>query len=129
VTDAFFPYAFDRRFKPFLQAFGVRPDRDGVRLMDNGDLVASFGRLRLTTPLSNVEGAHITERYAWFKAVGARLSFVDDGLTFGTNTERGVCIHFGERVAAVIGPRRHSALTVTVEDCEGLVSAIEQLPR
>lgn len=128
MTDAFFPYAFDRRFKPFLQAFGVRPERDGVRLTAT-DLVATFGRLRLTTPLANVEGAHVTERYAWFKAVGARLSFVDDGLTFGTNADRGVCIHFGERVTAVIGPRRHSALTVTVEDCEGLRGAIEQLPR
>ena len=47
----------------------------------------------------------------------------DDGLTFGTNAERGVCVHFREKVR---GPfvRRHSALTVTVADCDGLVAAL-----
>jgi hypothetical protein len=124
VSDSFFPYSYDRRFKPLLQAFGVRPERDGVKVSRTGDFVAAFGRLRLVTPFANVAGAHITERYAWHKAIGARLSFVDDGLTFGTNTARGVCVHFRERVPPVLGRRAHSALTVTVADCDGLVQVL-----
>ncbi len=63
--------------------------------------------------MANVDGAHITEGYRWYTAVGARLSFVDDGLTFGTNCERGVCIHFAEPVRschrheAALGAHRH----------------------
>jgi hypothetical protein len=87
-------------------------------------LVATFGVLRLETPLDNVSGAHLTRDYRWWTAIGARLSFVDDGLTFGTTTVAGVCIHFRDRVGPVVGVRRHSALTVTVEDVEGLVAAL-----
>ena len=46
------------------------------------------------------------------------------------NNRRGVCVHFHDRVHKVIGPRNHSALTVTVDDCEGLLDAIgEDAPR
>jgi hypothetical protein len=66
----------------------------------------------------------VTGPYRWYTAMGLRLSRADDGVTFGTNHDRGVCVHFRERVPPVIGRRRHSALTVTVEDCAGLVAAI-----
>ena len=85
---------------------------------------ATFGWLKLETPRSNVLGGHVTGPYRWHTAVGARLSFVDDGLTFGTNRDRGVCLHFNERVPAVLGSKRHSALTVTVADCDELVATI-----
>ena len=71
-----------------------------------------------------MSGAHVTRDYRWWTAIGARLSFVDDGLTFGTTTVAGVCIHFRERVTPVIGLQRHSALTVTVADVDGLVDAL-----
>lgn len=103
---------------------GARPDRDGVELTDEGSFVATFGRKRLETPLANVDGAHMTSGYRWWTAVGIRLSRVDDGLTFGTNTEAGVCVHFAERVPRVIGRQDHSAITVTVADPEGLVAAL-----
>ena len=82
------------------------------------------GRLSFDTPLSQIQGAHITGPYRWWTAVGARLSLADDGLTFGTNATQGVCIHFEPRIHRVLGLRDHSALNVTVEDCEGLVAAI-----
>ena len=44
--------------------------------------MATFGRLRVTTPLANIDEAHVTEDYRWWTSVGARLSMVDDGLTF-----------------------------------------------
>jgi hypothetical protein len=49
---------------------------------------------------------------------------VDDGLSFGSNYRAGVCIHFAEKVPSPLRRRGHSALTVTVEDLEGLTSAL-----
>jgi hypothetical protein len=49
---------------------------------------------------------------------------VDDGLSFGTNHEAGVCIHFAEQVPSRLSRRGHSALTVTVADLEGLTLAL-----
>lgn len=118
----FFPYRLDPRYRLLLLPFGLGDD-DGVTLSDNR-LLATFGRTRLETPLTNVTGAHATHDYQWWKAIGMRLSFADDGLTFGTATHGGVCVHFDQRVRRVIGPRDHSALTVTVDDLDGLVDAI-----
>ena len=77
--------------------------------------------LKLETALSNVTGAHITRGYRWWTAAGARRSMKDDGLTFGTNAHGGVCIHFRDKVPSPLSRKGHSALTVTVEDLEGLV--------
>lgn len=123
MTERFFAFECDPRFAPIWGLAGVRPGKHGVTV-DESTFRASYGWLRLETPIGNVAGGHVTEGYRWWTAVGPRLSFVDDGLTFGTNTERGVCVHFHERVRPVIGRRKHSALTVTVADCEGLLDAI-----
>lgn len=125
VADAFFPYRVDWRFAVLWLPVGVRPGHDGVHvLQDEQRFRVTFGLLKLETPLGNVVGGHITEGYRWYAAVGPRLSFVDDGLTFGTNRDRGVCVHFGEPIPHVLGRKPHSALTVTVADCEGLVECI-----
>ncbi len=120
-----FAYAVDMRFAPMWAPFGVRPRKDGVTITDDDVLTATYGWLRLETPHSNVEGAHITRGYRWWTAVGARRSLADDGLTFGTNTNAGVCIHFRERVRSPLSRRGHSALTVTVSDLDGLVTALD----
>jgi hypothetical protein len=119
-----FTYAVNPRFAPMWALFGVRPWKDGVTLTDDQRLLATFGFLKLATPLDNVDGAHITRGYRWWTAVGARRSFVDDGLTFGTNTTAGVCVHFRDRVKSPLSRKGHSALTVTVTDLEGLVQAL-----
>lgn len=118
-----YPYRVDSRFLPLLALFGFRPRKEGVTLGD-GRLTATFGWLRLSTELSNVAGAHVTSGYRWWKSVGARRSFADDGLTFGTNGRAGVCIHFHSRVPSPLRPGGHSALTVTVEDLDGLARAL-----
>lgn len=120
---AFFPYDFDHRFAPMWLAFGAWPSRDGVTVTDD-ELRATFGVLRLVTPRENVAGAHVTRDYRWWTAIGARASFADDGLTFGTNHRAGVCIHFHEKVKRVTGMQDHSALTVTVADLEGLETVL-----
>ena len=124
VSDVFL-YAIDKKLAPMWIPFGVRPWTDGVTLTDTGRFVATFGLLRLETELDNISGAHITRGYRWWTAIGARRSFADDGLTFGTNAAAGVCVHFREKVRSVLRPSGHSALTVTVADPEGLVAALE----
>ena len=119
----FFPYRFDHRFIGLWWPLGVRDGVDGVTVTDDS-FTATFGRARVETPMTNVTEAHITRDYDWWKAVGMRLSFADDGLTFGTATHGGVCVHFDKKIPRVAGFKNHSALTVTVEDLDGLVQAI-----
>src|SRR4051794_21943576 len=123
--DALFRCAIDYKLAPFWLPFGVRPSTDGVRLTDDGQFVATYGFLRVETPHDNVGEAHITTGYRWWTAAGARLSLVDDGLTFGTNARRGVCIHFDTKVPSRLRRSGHSALTVTVADPDGLVAALK----
>lgn len=119
-------YSYDWRLVAFWGVFGVRQAKDGVTLTDDGRLRATFGVCRLETPLENVDGAHVTRNYRWWTAAGARLSMKDDGLTFGTNANAGVCIHFRQKVSSPLRRKGHSALTVTVEDLEGLTEALSR---
>ncbi len=134
TVDRHFRYAVDNRYLPVLVAFGFRRTRDGVLLADDGVFRATFGRFKLTTPIENVTGAHVTRSYRWWTSVGVRRSAVDDGLTFGTNHDAGVCVHFAEAVPSALRRKGHSALTVTVADLDGLVLALggqgeESVPR
>ncbi|HEY5077213.1 MAG TPA: hypothetical protein VIJ48_06905 [Acidimicrobiia bacterium] len=124
-----FQYAIDKKFVPLWLPFGVRPSKDGVTLTDDGRFVATYGFIRLETRVTNIDGAHITSGYRWWTAIGARLSLADDGLTFGTNDNAGVCIHFREKVGSVLRRSGHSALTVTVADVEGLIQALDRMTR
>ncbi len=119
-----FGYAIDKRYLPVLLPFLLRPATDGVTLTEQGALVATFGLFKISTPLANVTDAHITRNYRWWTAFGVRMSRVDDGLTFGTNHDGGVCIHFAQRVPSPLRKSGHSALTVTVTDLEGLTAAL-----
>ena len=124
---AHFPYDFDPRFAPVWAPLLLAREQ-GVTLTDDGRFVAKFGFLKVDTPVANIEDAHITGPYRWWTAVGPRLSFRDDGLTFGTTNHAGVCVHFHEPVRRVLGGKNHSALTVTVADCQGLVRALRRTP-
>jgi hypothetical protein len=123
-ASEFFRYAIDRRYLPVLLPFLLRPSRDGVTLTDDGFFVATLGVVKIKTPRANVTGAHVTEGYRWWTAFGIRMSMADDGLTFGTNNKRGVCVHFEEKVRSSLRRSGHSALTVTVADTEGLELAL-----
>jgi hypothetical protein len=122
--DTVFKYSIDAKLALFWLPFGVRPTKDGVELTDDRRFVATYGFLRVETPIDNIDDAHITSGYRWWTAAGARVSFVDDGLTFGTNAHRGVCVHFRTKVPSRLRRSGHSALTVTVADPEALVAAL-----
>jgi hypothetical protein len=121
-----FRYAVDKRFFPLLLTFGLRSSKDGVTLTDDGRFVATYGFFRIETSLSNIDGAHVTSGYRWWTAVGVRGSLVDDGLTFGTNRDRGVCVHFHDKVRSVMRRSGHSALTVTVAEVDRLIEALDR---
>jgi hypothetical protein len=125
-VSEFFPYRFDRRFMPLWLSAGALPWRDGVTITDDGRFVATFGLLRVDTPLENIADSHVAGPYRWWTAVGPRLSLADDGLTFGTNARAGLCIHFRDKIKRVIGFRDHSALTVTVAAPEALDAALRR---
>jgi hypothetical protein len=123
VTEHF-GYAIDKRYLPVLLPFLLRPRSDGVTLTEEGGLIATFGVFKIATPLSNITGAHITRNYRWWTAFGVRMSQADDGLTFGTNHNGGLCIHFADKVHSLLRRSGHSALTVTVADLDGLKTAL-----
>jgi hypothetical protein len=122
----FFAYAVDKRLAPFWLPFGFRPSKDGVAITDDGKFRATFGFVKLETPLSNIDEAHVTRNYRWWTAAGARGSMVDDGLTLGTNGNAGVCVHFRELVPSLLRRKGHSAITVTVADLDGLVDRLQR---
>jgi hypothetical protein len=126
MSDRFFPYLFDQRFRWIWWPLGARPGVDGVTLTTEATFVATFGRFRVETPLSNIKDATSTGPYRWWKAVGIRGSLADSGITFGTTPRGGVCVLFERRIPRVIPPNEsHSGLTVTVADRSGLVEALK----
>jgi len=126
-------HRFDFRFAgPFrLAALPFLIDRTHARVtVDTGPaarIEARYGPWCLVTPLANVAGATATGPYALVKTLGPpHVSLVDRGLTFASNRDRGVCVRFVEPVPGIdaLGLVRHPALTVTVDDVDGLLAVL-----
>jgi hypothetical protein len=111
-------------------AFGVTPSNAYVDV-DDERLQIRFGPWVVTTPMTNVVGAERTGPYKWWKVVGPpHLSLRDSGITFATTASEGVCLRFAVPVRALpVGPLRHRAATVTVDDPDDLVRLVEQIGR
>ncbi len=124
MSGQFFGYEFDRRWTPMFKALGVG-ESDGVTVESDGTVRATYGRKVVEVPLDAIDHTLVTGPHRWWTAVGLRLSFADDGLTFGTNHRSGLCIAFREKIPKVIGLKDHSTLWVSVADPEGLADAIE----
>lgn len=126
-----FPFAFSSpAHRAVARLFGITPGNTGVEVAD-GHLLARYGRWSLRTPLANICGTEVTGPYTAAKTMGpGRMSFVDKGLTFASNGERGLCICFHEPVPGLepTGRVRHPALTVTVADVDGLAAALAPAP-
>ena len=126
-ATAQFSFAFDARFRPLLALAGVTPGHAHVTVTADR-LIARYGPWSLETGLDNIAEVCVTRRYQWFKAIGPRGSFADRGLTFGTNTDAGVCVRFHHPVAGLepLGLIRHPGLTMTVADPEALAALLRQ---
>lgn len=121
-------FRFDPMFRLPALAVGVTPSNSSV-VIDGDELLASFGRWSVRTPLSNVSGATVTGPYAWPRVIGpAHLSLRDRGLTFATNADEGACIRFHRPVHGIepLGLLRHPALTVTVEHAAALAELLDR---
>lgn len=115
-------FRFDPAYRLPLALAGIRPTTSWV-IVDDDAIDVSFGPWHLRTSLSNVKDVRVTGPYSAVRAIGARGSFTDLGVTFGSSTAGGTCVCFRERVPALVGPLvRHPGMTVTVVDPEALVS-------
>jgi hypothetical protein len=125
-----FTFAFTPAFRVLGLPFGVMPATAAVEVGE-GELLARFGFWRVRTELDNIAGTEVTGPYSVAKTIGpAHLSFADGGLTFATNTDRGLCLRFHAPVRCLdpTGRLRHPGLTVTVADIDGLAAAVTSAP-
>ncbi len=122
-----FEMAFDPRFRLPLAALGVTPSTAHVTIGPDR-LVACFGPWVVRTRPSNVRAVCLTGPYRSYRAIGARLSAADRGLTFGSAVARGVCLLFREPVHGLdpLGLLRHPGLTVTVAQPEAFATAVRR---
>jgi hypothetical protein len=119
-----FPFAFEPRLVPFSALFGVTPRTAWVDL-DDADLTVRFGAWRLVTPRRNLSEGQLSGPYQFAKVAGpAHLSLADRGVTFATNTRRGVCFRLREPVPAIapFGLLPHPGVTMTVAEPERLLA-------
>jgi hypothetical protein len=126
-----FGFRFDPWYRLAALPFGVSPSSAhvDVRTSAAGErtLVARFGPWTLSTPVDNVLSVTPSGDYAAVKTIGPpHVSLRDLGLTFATNRDRGLCIRFRSSVPGVAPTSliRHPALTVTVDDPDGLARAL-----
>jgi hypothetical protein len=126
-----FGFRFDSSYRLAARPFGVSPSSAHVDVRSAADgrrlLLARFGPWQLSTPVTNVLSTSVSGPYSTIKTIGpAHLSLRDLGLTFATNRERGLCIRFRHAVPGIAptGLIRHPALTVTVDDPDGLARVL-----
>lgn len=123
-----FAFDFDPRYRRVLSLMGVTPSRAWVEVGD-ASFEVRFGPWRLRTATENLACTKITGPYRAFRGIGPHISLADRGLSFGSTTARGVCVLFHDPVPGpeTLGLVKHPGLTVTVEDPDGLVDAIEDV--
>ncbi|MFI5606944.1 hypothetical protein [Amycolatopsis sp. NPDC051903] len=116
-------FAAHPALRHLLPGSGLWLDAEGLRVR--------LGPWVVTTALSNLAGATVAGPFHAARALGARLSLADHGLTLGTSTARGVCIRFHRAVPGLdpFGLVCHPALTVTVAEPDLVARAINQIAR
>ena len=120
-------FEFEDRYRLPARLFGIT-DQSAVVTVGATDVEARFGPWTVRTPLAKVASVSITGPYAFVKTAGpAHLSVSDRGITFATNSRRGVCLEFRRPVRGIepAGVLKHPNLTVTVQDCDALVEQLE----
>ncbi|MER7070911.1 hypothetical protein [Terrabacter sp. NPDC000476] len=123
-----FAFDFEGRYRLPALLFGITPSTALATVSDD-ELLVRFGPWRLRTPLDNVAGTQLSGDYAFHRTAGpAHLSFADRGITFATNSRRGLCVSFVDPVAAMepTGTLRHPGATMTVTDPEALAAALHR---
>lgn len=117
-----FPIRLGARSRPLLRLFGVRGQDDAWVDLGEDTLEARFGRFGVATSVSNIASWRIEGPWLWITAIGVRRSWRHGDLTFGGSPRGGVRLDFKGPVR--VGPFDAPALYVTVEDLEGLATAL-----
>jgi hypothetical protein len=92
--------------------------------VDATHLRVRYGLWRLSTALTNITSVSRTGGFSYLKTAGPpHLSFTDRGVSFATNGEDAVCVHFAQPVAGIDPTRRikHPGATLTVADVPALI--------
>jgi hypothetical protein len=121
-----FEFRFDGAVGAVAHAFTATRERAYVEVGE-AHLMVRFGPWTMTTPLSNIAEVVESGPYDVWKVIGPpRLSMADRGITFATNSERGVCIRFFDPIAGIepTGRVLHPGMTVTVAEPDALVVAL-----
>ncbi|PRY37851.1 hypothetical protein [Umezawaea tangerina] len=123
-----YAFTFAKVAPALLGIAGITPAGAYVDV-DTDTLAIHFGPWSLTTPVANIAEATTTGPYHWWKAIGARLSLSDRGVTFGSTTTAGTCIAFHHPVPALdpFHLLRHPSATVTVTDPAALTAHLNRL--
>lgn len=110
-----FDFVFTPAIRPVLRLVGVSPVTTGVDITPTHVLIR-FGWWRISLQRCNIRTATVTGPFRPWKALGARLSLADKGLTLGTNSDRAVCLTLRQPIAGLLPGwlLRHPNLTLTV---------------
>ncbi len=132
MTSPLAPRRYDFVFTPAYRTaallLGVTPATAWVDVTGS-ELAVRFGLWRLRTPWSNVTSVELSGGYTFVKTAGPpRLSFTDRGISFATNSERGVCLKFRDPVAGLDPTKRllHPGATLTVRDPESFADDVRR---
>lgn len=121
-----FPFAWEPRYRLPALAFGVAPRTAWVEVTPT-ELHVRYGWWTLRSALGNISGVETSGSYAFFKTAGPpHLSFSDRGISFATNSRKGLCVSFRESVPGIDPTKRikHPGATLTVADVAGLAAAL-----
>ncbi|UOZ02862.1 hypothetical protein [Amycolatopsis sp. WQ 127309] len=96
--------------------------------LDATGLHVHLGPWSVSTPLANLAGAEVSGPFKPWRALGVRLSLADCGLTFGTNSARGLCVRFRDPVPGIepSGLLRHPSLTATIAEPDLVADVLNQ---
>ena len=111
-----FRFRIGARSRLFLRlAFGVRPDRDRVRIDETVEV--RFGYFRFRTELRNIRSYRIEGPWLWLTAIGVRRGLRHGDVSFAGSPRGGVRMDFHVPVRWSVF--RVPAIYVGVEDLEG----------
>jgi hypothetical protein len=126
VVERRLEFAFDPRYRRILSGLGIRPNVAWARV--GADLEVRFGRWHVITSVRNVSTAAVAGPYVPARVIGPHLSLQDKGVTFGTNSQQGVCLTFAEPVVGLDpwGWLRHPNMTVTLANPDEVVEVFRR---
>jgi hypothetical protein len=122
VSGRRFPIRVGARSAPFLRViFGVRPDSAWAAI-DDGTMVARFGRFEFRVPVANITHWRIEGPWRYVTAIGVRASVRHGDYSFAGSPRGGVRMDFAQ--PGRWGGRNVPAFYVGVEELEAFAAEL-----